>query len=66
VFTQFSGQPQCFLTGEQLIEEMRRVGFVADPAVPMTEYNQRQGTDLRLGGPPVILEAVFRFSGARA
>jgi len=59
VFTEFSGTPQCFLTEDQLVREMARVGFVADPAVPMTEYNRRPGTVV--AGPPVIYEAAFRF-----
>jgi SAM-dependent methyltransferase len=61
VFTQFSGQPQCFLTGDELLLEMSRVGFEADPAVPLTEYNRRPGGVATLGGPPVIYEASFRF-----
>lgn len=60
VFTQFSGQPQCFLTEEQLLTEMARVGFDADPAVPLTEYNRPQGGVSVVGGPPVIYEASFR------
>lgn len=60
VFTEFSGQPQCFLTKEQLHDEMGRVGFEFDPAVPLTEYNRRPDADT-LGGPPVIYEAAFRF-----
>lgn len=63
VFTQFSGEPQCFLTEDQLVEEMGRAGFVIDPAVPMTEYNRPHAGGPRLGGPPVILEASFRFHG---
>ena len=39
VFTQFSGQPQCFLTERQLVAEMGAAGFVPDAAVPLTEYN---------------------------
>jgi SAM-dependent methyltransferase len=66
VFTQFSGQPQCFLTEEQLLEEMARVGFEADPAVPLTEHNRRPGAVATLGGPPVIFEASFRFRGSPA
>ena len=31
VFTQFSGQPQCFLTAEQLVTELRLAGFAPDP-----------------------------------
>ena len=59
VFTQFSGQPQCFLTAEQLTDELAAVGFEPDDTVPMTEYN-REGRAARVGGPPVIYEAAFR------
>ena len=31
VFTQFSGEPQCFLTEAQLVAEVGRVGFAPDP-----------------------------------
>ncbi len=59
VFTEFSGQPQCFLTEEQLIEEMRAGGFVPDPAVPLRELNRPdQGAALKSG--PAILEGGFR------
>jgi SAM-dependent methyltransferase len=61
VFTEFSGRPQCFLTEDQLVEEMGRVGFEPDPGVPTTEYNRKPEAAPRLGGPPVILEAAFRF-----
>lgn len=60
VFTQFSGQPQCFLTEQQLIAELGAAGFVPDPAVPLTEYNRPQPGSLRSGGAPVIYEAAFR------
>jgi SAM-dependent methyltransferase len=60
VFTQFSGVPQCFLTAEELLGELQAVGFVPDPAVPLTEYNRRSGRDLHAAGPPVIYEAAFR------
>jgi SAM-dependent methyltransferase len=58
VFTEFSGEPQCFLTAEQLVSELGLAGFVPDPDVPLTEYN-RPASGLRLGGPPVIYEAAF-------
>ena len=61
VFTQFSGQPQCFLTEAQLFAELAAVGFTSDPAVPLTEYNRAKGP--RLQGPPVIYEATLRFTG---
>lgn len=63
VFTEFSGEPQCFLTAEQLLGELRSAGFAPDPAVPLTEYNRRPEGALRGGGPPVIYECAFRFTG---
>lgn len=60
VFTQFSGQPQCFLTESQLLAEFADVGFVPDPAVPLTEYNLPRPGALRTGRVPVIYEALFR------
>jgi len=67
VFTQFSGQPQCFLTAEQLIGELGEAGFAPDPAVALTEYN-RPAAGARPVAPesapptrPVIYEAAFRF-----
>ncbi len=59
VFTQFSGQPQCFLTEAQLVAELGAVGFVRDPEVPLTEYNRRPPGSIG-GGAPVIYEATFR------
>ena len=61
VYTQFSGAPQCFLTDDQLACELERVGFVPDPAVPMTEYNRRRCSTTALASPPAIYEAAFRF-----
>ena len=34
VFTEFSGEPQCFLTREQLIEELAGAGFSPEGSVP--------------------------------
>jgi ubiquinone/menaquinone biosynthesis C-methylase UbiE len=59
VFTQFSGEPQCFLTAEQLVRELGSVGFVPDPEVPLTEYNRPAPGAVRAAGPPVIYEALF-------
>ncbi len=64
VFTRFSGQPQCFLTAEQLFEELAEVGFSPDPAVPLTEYNRPPPGARPVATPPtspVIYEAGFRF-----
>lgn len=60
VFTEFSGEPQCFLTAAQLVDELGTAGFVADPALPIQELN-RPPSGFRLGGgPPVIYQAAFR------
>jgi SAM-dependent methyltransferase len=66
VFTEFSGQPQCFLTEEQLFAELEDAGFAPDPGVPLTEYNRPPAGILRGGGPPVIYEAAFRRVGPDA
>ena len=60
VFTQFSGEPQCFLTEAQLVTELGGVGFVPDPSVPFSEYNRPQPGALPTGTMPVIYEAAFR------
>jgi SAM-dependent methyltransferase len=63
VFTQFSGEPQCFLTEAQLVAELGRVGFAPDPSVPLREYNRPQPGALPTGTRPVIYEAAFRHEG---
>ena len=63
VFTQFSGEPQCFLTEAQLVAELGRVGFAPDPGVPFKEYNRPQPGALSTGTMPVIYEAAFRYKG---
>lgn len=62
VFTQFSGAPQVFLTGEQLVEELRAVGFEQDADLPIRELNLPQPGRVRIG-VPVIFEAGFRKTG---
>ena len=64
VFTQFSGEPQVFLTRDHLLTAMRAVGFIPDPEFAMRELNIPPAGQLRIGGAPVILEAGFRFRGA--
>lgn len=60
VFTRFAGEPQCFLTEGQLLEELLRAGFERDPPGPLTEYNRPlPGRALTRGGP-VIFEGTFR------
>lgn len=63
VFTQFSGEPQCFLTEAQLVAELGRVGFVPDHGVPFREYNRPHAGTLMTGTAPVIYEAAFRHQG---
>jgi ubiquinone/menaquinone biosynthesis C-methylase UbiE len=58
VFTHFSGQPQCFLTAEQIAAELQAAGFMPDPAHPLRELNRPRG--LPTAGGPVIYEGVFR------
>ena len=63
VFTQFAGEPQCFLTEVQLTEELLQAGFERDPPGPLTEYNRPPaGLTLARGGP-VIYEGTFRRQG---
>jgi SAM-dependent methyltransferase len=59
VFTEFSGEPQCFLTDEQLIVELAAAGFTADPSYPLRELN-RPRDGLCASGGPVIYEGMFR------
>ena len=64
VFTQFSGHPQCFLTRDQLLEELAAAGFVPDPAVALRELNRPKGL-LHSQSGPVIYEGIFRRAGVR-
>ena len=60
VFTQFSGEPQCFLTEQQLVSELGAAGFAPDAAGPLRELNRPQPGALRSCRAPVIYEGVFR------
>ena len=60
VFTQFSGEPQCFLTEEQLVSELGMAGFVRDESVPLRELNRPRPGELTACRAPVIYEGVFR------
>jgi SAM-dependent methyltransferase len=62
VFTEFSGERQCFLTEAQLDNELARVGFVRDASVPFHEYNLPTPGLLSTGKAPVIYEAAFRYT----
>jgi hypothetical protein len=63
VFTQFSGQPQCFLTEAQLIDELADVGFRAEPGWPLKEYNRPPAGAVHAVQGPVIYEGIFRRQG---
>ena len=60
VFTQFAGEPQCFLTEAQVLSEMASAGF--DALGPLTEHNRPRAGQLNPGGP-VIYEGTFRLGG---
>ena len=60
VFTQFSGQPQCFLTEEELVAELETAGFDLEPGSSVKEYNRPQPGALIQAKGPVIHEGVFR------
>ncbi|MEO5763626.1 MAG: class I SAM-dependent methyltransferase, partial [Vicinamibacteria bacterium] len=64
VFTQFSGERQCFLTEEELVLELGSCGFVQDPSGSLTEHNRRRPEDLGAIRGPVIFEGTFRFTPA--
>lgn len=60
VFTQFSGQPQCFLTADELGNELAAQGFEPDPSLPLRELNSPGPGAIRTGSGPVIYEGLFR------
>ena len=62
VFTQFSGEPQCFLTREQIVEELGAAGFTSDPMLPLEELNRPTGL-VRASGP-VIFQGAFRLTAS--
>jgi SAM-dependent methyltransferase len=61
VFTEFSGDPQCFLTEDQLVGELADAGFAIDPAIPLRELNRRNSGALVMETAPVIFEGTFRY-----
>ena len=60
VFTQFSGQPQCFLTQDQLLDELAASGFEPDLSLPIRELNRPRKGALINDTAPVIFEGLFR------
>jgi ubiquinone/menaquinone biosynthesis C-methylase UbiE len=63
VFTRFSGEPQIFLTIEELVEELAAASFSPDSSVPIVEHNRRPRGAVYVGGAPVFIEGVFNYSG---
>lgn len=59
VFTQFSGQPQCFLTEDQLVSELAAAGWAPDSDIPVRELNRPRPRALTHGAP-VLYEGLFR------
>ena len=60
VFSSWNGEPQCFLSEDQLLEELSRAGFYRDTVGPLTEHNLPQRDAVRLvRGAPVIYEGTF-------
>lgn len=59
VFSSWNGEPQCFLTEMQLVDELQRAGFARDTDEPLTEYNRPSPGLVRAAGPPVIYEGTF-------
>ena len=62
VFTDFAGDPQCFLTGPQLVDELATAGFEPDSGVELHELNRPSGSRLHRSSGPVIWEGTFRRS----
>ncbi len=58
VFSSWNGEPQCFLTEDEILAELGQAGFVRDAPGPLTEYNLPRPGELRSGGP-VIYEGTF-------
>jgi len=60
VFSSWNGEPQCFLSEDQLLEELSCAGFYRDTEGPLTEHNLPQRDTVRLArGAPVIYEGTF-------
>jgi ubiquinone/menaquinone biosynthesis C-methylase UbiE len=60
VFSSWNGEPQCFLSEDQLLEELSCAGFYRDTVGPLTEHNLPQRDTVRFArGAPVIYEGTF-------
>ncbi len=59
VFSTWNGEPQCFLTEAEILDELGRAGFVRDAPGPLAEYNVPPPGRIPSVGPPVIYEGTF-------
>ena len=59
VFSSWNGEPQCFLTEEQIVRALAQAGFDRDEAGPLTEYNVPHAGRIPTSGPPAIYEGTF-------
>jgi ubiquinone/menaquinone biosynthesis C-methylase UbiE len=57
VFDLFAGEPQCFLTEQQLRDELAAAGFMAPDGI--AEYNRPLPGSLAAAGGPVVYEGTF-------
>ena len=59
VFSSWNGEPNCFLSEDEIVHELVRAGFIRHVAGPLTEYNRPRPGAIRMSGPPVIYEGTF-------
>lgn len=59
IFTQFGGEPQCFLREDEIIRELQSAGFKRNSTEPLTEYNCPPPPYDQVQRPPVIYEGIF-------
>jgi SAM-dependent methyltransferase len=64
VFAGVSGEPQVFLTKQQLLDDLGAAGFAPDPSLPIEELNPRRQGMLAAAGSPVIWQGGFRLESA--
>jgi ubiquinone/menaquinone biosynthesis C-methylase UbiE len=62
VFTQFNGEPQCFLSEEEIVHELGQVGFTLDPSAPLREFNHSPFPRVTAQGPPVLYQGTFAYN----
>lgn len=60
IFTQFSGEPQCFLTEKQLIDELNTAGFILESGESLKEIDLQKPNPSGIRNSPVVYEGIFR------